>query len=54
MSKNDRVADLIATLTNQLTELDALDASIAAAHLDSAINALCQQFGVQRNTSTAD
>lgn len=54
MFENDRVQKLIETLTNCLSELDEVDAPIAAAHVDSALQALQSQFGLTRNTSNPD
>ena len=40
MSKHDRVLCLVQTLENCRAELDRIEAFVAAAHLDAALNAL--------------
>ncbi|MEO6091578.1 MAG: hypothetical protein ABIT04_12030 [Novosphingobium sp.] len=45
---------VLSDLAERLSDLDALDAPIAAAHLDTAIEALCRQFNLARGNSTSD
>ena len=45
---------LLGELTARLADLDRIDAMIAAAHLDAAIEALCRQFKLFRYDSTME
>lgn len=48
---HERVEKLAEVLTNCLSELDQLNAHVAAAHLDSALHALSRQFDLPVNIS---
>jgi hypothetical protein len=52
--EQNRVQKLVETLTGCLSELDAVGAQIAAAHVDSALHALQRQYGATLNTSKAE
>jgi hypothetical protein len=54
VSENDRVRELVDALTKCLAELDSIDAPVAAAHLDAALQALRRQFGLSPNTSDTE
>ena len=54
MSEQDRVNQLVATLTGCLAELDRIEAHIAGAHLDSALQALRRQFDLPSKASTTE
>lgn len=45
---------VLSELAARLSDLDALDAPVAAAHVDTAIEALCRQFNLARGNSTSD
>jgi hypothetical protein len=45
---------LLAELCAIQQRLDTIDAPIAAAYLDSAIEALCRECGLERNSSIPD
>ena len=44
MTKHDSARNIVEELQQKLAELDAIGAEVAAAHLDSAIQALRRQF----------
>lgn len=53
----DKVAiakSLLAELESSLAKLESLDALIAAAHLDAAIDALCRELDIARDLSDPD
>ena len=50
----DRIANVAEKLANCLEELDRLGADVAAAHVDSALQALRRQFDVQARASKAE
>ncbi len=45
---------LLANLEDRLAEMEALDAPVAAAHLDAAIESLARTFDLQRKSSDTD
>ena len=45
---------VLSELAQRLCDLDALGAPIAAAYVDTAIEALCRQFNLARDRSTSD
>jgi hypothetical protein len=45
---------LVDELETKLPHLEAIDALIAAAHVDAAINALCKEFDITRDVSDPD
>jgi hypothetical protein len=45
---------LVTELQARLVEIESIGALVAAAHLDAAIDALCREFGVQRDASDTD
>ncbi|MCT2401063.1 hypothetical protein [Novosphingobium mangrovi (ex Huang et al. 2023)] len=54
MSKADIAKSLVAELEAVLPRIEAIDALLAAAHLDAAIDALCSEFDIARNISDPD
>jgi hypothetical protein len=54
VSDQDRANQLVATLTGCLAELDRIEAHIAGAHLDSALQALRRQFDLPSKASTLE
>jgi hypothetical protein len=54
VNRKEEARQLAGELGARLGELESLGALVAAAHLDVAIDALCKEFNVERNTSTPD
>lgn len=54
MSKHDRLQKLVDTMTSCLAELDSMEAYVAGAHLDSALQALRRQLPLARYPSNPD
>jgi flagellar biosynthesis regulator FlbT len=54
VSEHDRMQKLVDTMTSCLAELDSIDAHVAGAHLDAALQALRRQFELARNISNPD
>jgi len=54
VSKHDRMQKLVDTMTSCLVELDSLEAYVAGAHLDSALQALRRQLPLAPNHSNPD
>jgi hypothetical protein len=52
--KEETAEGLLKRLTELLAELDAIDAQVAAAHLDQAIHALRHQFADRSDTSNTE
>lgn len=51
MTDPPQLTTTLVALIGALAQLDDLDAPIAAAHLDAAIEALCYRYGLERNSS---
>lgn len=54
MSKQGIAQSLASDLEARLEDLERLGALVAAAHLESAIEALCREFNLSRNVSAPD
>lgn len=54
MNKNAIAEAVLTELQVCMAKLDELGAFLAAAHLDTAIDALCRQFALARKTSDTD
>lgn len=45
---------LVNELQARLAEIESIGALVAAAHLEAAIDALCREFGIERDASNTD
>lgn len=54
MPNHERAQKITTILTDCLAELDNIEATVAAAHLDSALNALRLQFDLSTNAPKTD
>lgn len=54
MSKEERAKQVVQELSRHLVGLEALEALVAAAYLETAIDALCKEFNIERNISVPD
>ena len=54
MNTDGMAQALVRDLQARLLEMEAIGALIAAAHVEAAIEALCREFGVRRETSNTD
>lgn len=54
MSKHDRMQKLVDTMTRCLAELDSMEAYVAGAHLDTALQALQRHLALAGNPSNPD
>lgn len=51
LSKEERAKQLVQELSRRLVDLEKLGALFAAAHLETAIDTLCKEFNIERDTS---
>lgn len=54
MNKEERARELVEELNRQVGDLELIGALIAAAHVDAAVETLCKEFKIERNTSVPD
>ncbi|MEE4450010.1 hypothetical protein [Novosphingobium resinovorum] len=54
MNKDAIAKSLVADLESRLGEIEAIGALVAAAHLETAIEALCREFDIPRKASNTD
>ncbi|MFT4054446.1 MAG: hypothetical protein QM681_08055 [Novosphingobium sp.] len=54
MNKDAIAKSLAADLETRLGQLEEIGAMVAAAHLETAIEALCREFGIPRKASDTD